>query len=616
MTRRQSKVRLGWLVASVSLFLFLAAYQLGLPGLHYDEAKEAGVNAMELLQQAPVTAFRGATVTLFGLDLPLMVQDYIGALNVYLAVPFLAVTGIGVPNLRLLPLTLAVLGLLALERSVSEWVALSGRSAVPAAPIAPAALACLTLLAAAPSFVFWQRQGIFVTNATMPFTFACIWQALRWLRLGHGRALILSALCGGLAVYAKLLAAWIILPFGLICTGWRLWQWCRSAFRANEEGSRRASQEMSPPNGHKNLHHVRPFALPLAAALAFALPLIPLILFNFKTGGTLTTVTENLVSSYYGVDNAAIWSNATVRWQQLLQTLRGDHLWYLGAVEQNALAPWLVLALPAAALSRPDGRRVVGPPILLLAAAVAASLYTVSDLFITHYALLHPLAVAVTGAGLHLLWRSCGARDGPVTTKKTLHAGAGSRMSFRETGIGAWERLQGLTSRDFLELPFGRASVLQVILVILVCASFLLDLRSTAAYHHALTRSGGLVDHSDASYHLAYDLRYGSMGAPVVLDWGMEAPVRFLSEGSVRPIEVFGYSSLSEPDDAFVQRSELFLGNVDNVYLLRAPGNELFRGRRRVFERLVSERNGQLERVKVYTQQDGTPLYELWRVRY
>lgn len=615
MTRGQSMVRTGWLVASVSLFLFLAAYQLGLPGLHYDEAKEAGVNAVELLRQAPVTAFRDATVTLFGLNLPLMAQDYIGALNVYLAVPFLAVTGIGVPNLRLLPLTLAVLGLLALERSVSEWLALSDRSAVPVAPVAPAALACLTLLAAAPSFVFWQRQGIFVTNATIPFTFACIWQALRWLRLGQGRALILSALCGGLAVYAKLLAAWIILPFGLLCAVWRLWQWSRSALRADEEKGRRSSLAMSPPYGHTRLRHVRPLSLPLTAALAFALPLIPLLLFNIKTGGTLTTITESLGSSYYGVNNAAIWTNATVRWQQLLQTLRGDHLWYLGAVEQNALAPWLALALPAAALSRPPGRRVVGPPFLLLAAAVAASLFTVSDLFVTHYALLHPLAVAVTGAGLHVLWRSCGSRSG-AAARKTTDAGVESPWPRREPGRWAWERLRALAARDFLRLPFGRASVLQVMLALLVWCSVLLDLRATTAYHSALTRSGGLVDHSDASYHLAYDLRYGSMGAPVVLDWGMEAPVRFLSEGSVRPIEVFGYSSLSEPDDAFFQRIEPFLGNADNVYLMRAPGNVIFQGRRELFERMVHERDGRLEREKVYTQKDGTPLYELWRVKY
>ncbi|MCB0091090.1 MAG: hypothetical protein KDE54_24525, partial [Caldilineaceae bacterium] len=91
-----------FLIAFFLLFLFLASYNLGLPGLHYDEAKEAGLNAMELLTGAPVTVFRRASVSLSGVQLPLMVQDYIGALNVYLALPLLWLTGIGVPNLRAL----------------------------------------------------------------------------------------------------------------------------------------------------------------------------------------------------------------------------------------------------------------------------------------------------------------------------------------------------------------------------------------------------------------------------------------------------------------------------------------------------------------------------------
>ena len=65
--------------------MVLGAYQLQLPGLHYDEAKEAGLNAMELITGQPVTAFRGTTVQVGPLRLPLMVQDYIGALNVVLA---------------------------------------------------------------------------------------------------------------------------------------------------------------------------------------------------------------------------------------------------------------------------------------------------------------------------------------------------------------------------------------------------------------------------------------------------------------------------------------------------------------------------------------------------
>ena len=615
MTTRQRKIRLGWLAATVGLFLFLAAYQLGLPGLHYDEAKEAGVNAIELLHGAPVTAFRDATISVFGLDFPLMVQDYIGALNVYLALPFLAATGIGVPNLRLLPLFLAVLGLLALERTVSEWLALCRHSAARVAPIAPAALACLTLLAAAPSFVFWQRQGIFVTNATFPFTFACIWLTLRWFRLGQDHALIFSALCAGLAVYAKLLAAWILLPFIMACAGWWLWQRAKGALHVSAGERSPDPLANAPENRQTNHYHAHPLSLLLIAALAFALPLTPFILFNLKTGGTLTSITQNLSSSYYGVNNAAVIANASVRWQQFLQILRGDHLWYLGALEHNPLAPWLALALPAAALTRPSGRRVVGPPLLLLAAAFAASLFTISDLFITHYALLHPLAIAITGLSLYELWRWSGSQD-KVVSGQPRQPGTDGNARLGAAWIRLWERLPIPAARGPVQLLSRRSSALRFILVLLVCAGVLLDLRATAAYHSALTRSGGLVDHSDASYHLAFDLRHRGMGAPIVLDWGMDATVRFLSEGKVTPLEIFGYSSLLEPDEGFVHRIEPFLDNVNNVYLLRAPGNELFLGRRAVFEHLVSERNGRLQRELIFSQRDGTPLYELWRVRY
>ena len=599
-----------WLAATVGLFLFLAAFQLGLPGLHYDEAKEAGVNAMELLHGAPVTAFRSATVSVFGLELPLMVQDYIGALNVYLALPFLAATGIGVPNLRLLPLLLAILGLLALERTVSEWLALCARSIASAPPIAPAALVCLTLLAAAPSFVFWQRQGIFVTNATFPLTFACIWQAIRWLRLGQGRALILAAFCAGLALYAKLLAAWIILPFGLGCAGWWLWRQARSAQHSRTEQSSRLPAAPTPSGGQTQPPPL-PLALLFKAALAFLLPLVPFILFNLQTGGTLESITHNLSSSYYGVNNSAIWTNAAVRWQQLIQTLRGGHFWYLGTVQQNPLAPWLALALPVAALSRPSGRGLVGPPLLLLAMAFAGSLFTVSDLFITHYALLHPLVIAVTAIGLHEMWGwlpSAGAADAGQPDP--------SPGGHRRAWADARQRLRRRATRVAKMPSTGYTSALRFLIALLICAWALLDLRATAAYHSALTRSGGLVDHSDASYHLAFDLRYGGLGAPIVLDWGMEAPIRFLSEGSVTPLEIFSYASLLEPDEAFSQRLAPFLDSADNVYLLRSEGNELFRGRRAAFERLVTARNGRLQREEVYSQRDGTPLYERWRVFY
>ena len=548
-----SNWRLGWLLLAVTMYLLLAGYQLGLPGLHYDEAKEAGVNAMELLTGAPVTAFREATVTLFGTDLPLMVQDYIGALNVYLALPFLAVTGIGVPNLRFLSLFLGLLALLALERSVSEWLALIRHQTDPV-PISLAGLFTVTLLAASPSFVFWQRQGIFVTNATLPATFAALWLALRWLRTGSPRSLWAAAFAAGLALYAKLLAVWVIGPFVLLVAGWWLWR------RWGKGGSIRPTAIPLPP-----------VTLPLllGAALAGTISLLPFLLFNWQTGGTFASVGGNLGQSYYGVDNRAIFANLPVRLGQIDTVLRGDQFWYLGGLHANSLAPWLAgVALLACLFSR-SGRRELLLPLLLVALAVSASLFTVSDLFVTHYALLQPLLIGLVGIGLARLYEQARSWRGPLL----------------------------LLPITFLVLWLGG------------------DLSASLAHHQDLTRSGGLADHSDATYHLAYHLRYNGLGAPIALDWGLDAPVRYLSEGTVTPIELFGYDSLAEPDADFAERLGPFLDNPDNVYLLHAPGQEIFAGRREAFFAQATQRGRQPNLEATFAQRDGLVLVELWRLR-
>jgi len=542
--------RMGWLTLAMLLFLLLSSHQLGLPGLHYDEAKEAGVNAMELLTGASVSAFRGATVTVLGRELPLMVQDYIGALNVYLSLPFLAATGIGVPNLRFLPILLGLLALLALERAVSEWVALTRRETGPA-PISLAALYAVTLLAAAPSFVFWNRQGIFVTNATLPCTFVAIWLGLGWLRNGSRRRLLAAAFAGGLALYAKLLAIWLVGPFVLLAAGG--WWAAR----------RRAERTTAPP-----LPPLSPWLL-IGTGCAFLLPLIPLLIFNQQTGGTFASIGGNLDQSYYGVDNSAVFANLPVRLGQILAVLRGDHLWYLGGIYANSLAPWLAIGVTLAALLSRAGRKYTLLPAALLLLAVAASLFTVSDLFITHYALLHPLLAALVGLALLHLYEQTQRWKGPAL----------------------------LLPVALLSLWLGG------------------DLNASLAYHQSLARSGGLADHSDASYHLAYHLRYNGLGAPIALDWGLDAPIRFLSEGTVTPIEIFGYGSVAEADLGFVERLGPFLDNPDNIYLLHAPGQEIFAGRREVFF-AQAESSGRVPALETtFAQRDGQVLVELWQLR-
>ncbi len=594
----QARHRVGLFLA-VLLFLLLAGYQLGLPGLHYDEAKEAGVNALELLTGAPVTAFRDAVIPLGDLRLPLMVQDYIGALNVYLAIPILALTGIGVPNLRLLPLILAVLTLFLLERTVAEWEMgrrgdretrrqgdretrrqgdkETGRQRTPIPdprslipdPQSPipnprSPLLAVLLLVASPSFVFWSRQGIFVTNLTQPLTLLCVWMGLRWLRTGRSGALILSALAGGLALYAKLLAVWVVGPFGVMAAGWWLWQrfWV-------ERGPDQAKWRVPRP----------PMGAWAGTVAAFGLGLLPLILFNVQTGGTFASIGGNLGQSYYGVDNANILANLPVRLAQVISALTGDHFWYLGGLYANRLAPWLAGAAVILGLVRRP--RIVLPPLILLILALFASLFTVSDLFITHYALLQPFMVALVALGI-------------------------GDWGDRET------RRQG--DKEMGRMPAVRLPFPQLLASAFVLFWLFFDLSATVNYHWALTRSGGLGDHSDATYHLAYHLRYNGLGAPIALDWGMEAPVQFLSEGTVRPIEIFGYDSLTEPDPDFVQRLDLFLPNPANVYLLRAPDATVFGGRREIFLAQAAALGLTPHPEATFAQRDGQALFEVWRV--
>lgn len=556
-------VRRAWLAAASLLYLTLTCYQLGLPGLHYDEAKEAGLNAMQLLTHAPVTAFRDAALVIGDLRLPLMVQDYIGALNVYLALPLLGLTGIGVPNLRLLPVLVGLAALLLIERTVSEWWSLAAGSRQAAGPAEPAraahstplsiaGLLAVTLLAGSPTYVFWARQGIFVTNLVLPFVFLYIWQALRWLRSGRSSAFVLSALAAGLALYAKLSAYWVLVPFALLAGSWWLYAQLRHPHSIPRPG----------------------WGTTAVALLALLLPLLPLLAFNLQTGGTFASVTSNLGRSYYGVDNANVLANAPVRWSQVLQVLRGEQFWYLGAVYTNSAAPWLALIAVVLGLWR--NWRIVLPPVLLAFGVFAASLFTVSNLFVTHYVLLQPILVVIGALGFAV------CVDVPPQAQAR-----------------AWSIQQ---------------RVLRYASLILLAAWLMLDITTSVRYHRALSTSGGLADHSDASYHLAYHLQYNGMGAPIALDWGIDAPVRYLTGGRVAPIEIFGYASPEAPDPQFVERLAPFLDNENNRYILHTPGATVFAGRREAFLAAVQERGWQAAVEQVFTQRDGAALYEIWRV--
>jgi hypothetical protein len=104
------------------------------------------------------------------------------------------------------------------------------------------------------------------------------------------------------------------------------------------------------------------------------------------------------------------------------------------------------------------------------------------------------------------------------------------------------------------------------------------------------------------------------LGAPIALDWGFDAPVRYLSQGTVRPIEIFGYASPVAPDEGFETRLAHFLPNSNNVYLLRAAEQSVFAGRREAFLDTVAAAGRTAEVESHFSQRDGTVLFEVWRV--
>jgi 4-amino-4-deoxy-L-arabinose transferase-like glycosyltransferase len=542
-------------VLALAVFLALCLYQIELPGLHYDEAREAGVPAMQLLKWRnsvvgqPVETFRGSGIRIMGKVFPLMVTDYIGALNIYLLLPFFALLGSNVLALRLMPIVFAVLTLLLTYLLAQQLF--NRRTAL---------ITCL-LLAVNPSFIFWSRQGVFVTSITATIAVASLLCWLRWYRERRARDLYWGAYLFGLGLYAKLLFLWVIVALGVtffvlkassLREGFRLWA-------------------ISGRLGYKQL---------VIALLCFLLGIFPLIIYNVQTKGTFLTLTGNLTSTYYDASNLAFAENLATRLEQFKVVLNGGHLWYLGGVFTNDLYPFFFVCaglacIPVVLLKARHEWHRVAFPFLMLAFMVLASCFTVSALWFTHYAILVPFLPMAVAAALDLLVRY------------TIPSGVGHK------GNHIRQLIPGL--------------VMFLVMTVLAVSDLQVDLR----YHQALARSGGYAAHSDASYELARYLQDQGIASPLAMDWGIDATVQFLTLGAVNPIEIFGYEW--EPDRAFEERLVRFLPNPDNVYVFHSPGETIFH-RRQAFDRLVVEM-GKVSRVEeVILDRSGKSIFVLVRV--
>jgi 4-amino-4-deoxy-L-arabinose transferase-like glycosyltransferase len=515
------------IVLALILFLILCLYQIELPGLHYDEAKEAGVPAMQLLTGQPVETFRGSGVRIGERVFPIMVTDYIGALNVYLLLPSLSLFGITVPALRLVPVLCSALTLLLTCRLAQR---LFGRR-----------VAVLTgmLLAVNPSFVFWSRQGVFVTSLAVTIAMAGLLCWLRWHREQRPRYLYGAAFLFGMGLYAKLLFLWLIVALA-------------ATFVVFQIPVLRKGIRLRPRI------HQWPYKHWIVAFLFFLLGTLPLVVYNIQTEGTLRTLTENLTSTYYGGSNLAIAENLVTRLEQFKVVLNGGHLWYLGGIFANDLYPIVfagsgLFGLLFVVLKARHRWRRVAFPYLMLAIMLLTSVFTVSALWFTHYVILVPFLPLAVVVPLDLVI--------PDTRRVDSDP--------RQARVGRFRKL----------IP---TLVLIAVVGLVGAADLQVDLR----YHQALARSGGYAAHSDASYKLAQSLLARGTRSPLAMDWGIDATVEFLTAGAVNPIEIFGYEW--EAGAAFAERLSHFLPEPRNLYIFHSEEETVFQ-RRQAFDALVVE---------------------------
>lgn len=569
-----------WLpLAAVVLYLLLALPQLNLPGLHYDEAREGGLNALEMLGRQNVQAFRSAGVQIGPLFLPIMVQDYIGALNVYLALPFLAALGATVTALRLLAVACGLATLVLAWQLGDELGKLAGNPRPWTGGIAA------LLLAVSPSFLFWSRQGIFVTNIVVTLAVATVWAATRWRRSQRTGWLYTAAFLAGLGLWAKLLFVWVL--GALVGVAIVVWVAGKIMRKGKEGKEGKAEIIPSPQSPALSPQPPRPTHW-LIAALCFLLGLLPLILFNQQTGGTLDAVFGNLGQSYYGVNNADFLANLGVRAGQLLTLLRGDHFWYLGGPFANGWAAPLAVALIAAASvaalttlrrrGQINAAATLGTALLFVTLLVVQSSFTVSDLFITHYAIVQPFVLLLPALAVEVLLIAARDREESEGARRTWRVAA---------GLGVLALALWLVS----------------------------DVRADLRYHHALAETGGHASHSDAAQHLADWLDQENAVQPLALDWGIDAPVRYLTGNRVQPLEIFGYERIDEPDAGFATRVESLLVDPDRLVVLHADKDTVFRGRRAVLEELAAQRGLVVEEVAAFSERSGRPVFVVVSVR-
>lgn len=546
-------------LAAILLYLAFAAHQLGLPGLYYDEALDLP-QAVQLAHGWPVTLFpKDPGVMVLGYTFPLMVIDYVGAVNTYLMAALFAFTGGHWVAVRWFQVMVGCLIIALSFRLARRWFG----------PLV--AVVATLLLAVNPSFIFWSRMGISVTHVMALCSLGSL-LLFSPLPLGKGlgvRAntprLFFAGLLLGLGVWAKFLFVWWIVALGVVYVvfcyqHWRRWPW-------------------------------RDWLTVGAGVLVGA---APLLYYNLKTSETLTLLLNSLNNpTPNGVNNQNFLANFQVRLEQFRIWLDGSYFWYNGGLHANEWALMIysaalvvVLIWAVGAWHSPKQKRAF-ILIIILAIILVLSSFTVSGIWATHLFILFP--IPQIGVALAAEW--------------WLRLGRGE-------AFGQFP-LNNPETRPPSASPLRAAVILAAIALPL--ALFVLDARVTFDYHADLARTGGPGRFSSAIYEFANYLDQNNLPTPAALDWGLEKNTFVLTDGRVQPIEIFGYSA--EPDEGF--RERVLASLCDGCAFINVDAAYAVFPREATFREIVAEAGYRVadEETMIFRERSGQPAFYIYRVR-
>lgn len=362
-------------VLALALIVFAVGtlYEIRLPGFYYDEAIEM-LPGMQIAlgDSRPMVAVQ--SIRLGSLQLPVMVNRYVGAVSTYSVLPFYLLFGVSVESTRFATSFWAYVGLIFGYLFLRD---LFGR---------PAAALTVLLAAISPGYVLWSRMGIYVASNVVPIATATLYFLLRWRRSGQPAYFIVSAFLMGLGMSTKILFLWFII--GLIIAVFMLGMLPTLSVGRWRIGQKRSGREIS-------------HSLAAKAGLAFMAGASLLVCYNLTTRETIKFALRNLFSTSAGANNLALLANLQTKLRDLIELL--DASWFRGIsgpFAANRLMPLLfftalgLLCLHIVTSKTPE-RRKPAFMLILMTAIWFQSAFTITGLGAQHLYILYPFLQAI-----------------------------------------------------------------------------------------------------------------------------------------------------------------------------------------------------------------------------